>query len=234
MIEAKGLAKSFGNKRVLQEIDLTVDSGEFVTVFGPNGAGKSTLVHILAGIMRPTAGRIWIEGIDTKEDPVKARRNIGLVSHQPFLYHELTAVENLTFYGRMFDVSHLARRIDEILQQVGLELRAHDPVRTFSRGMTQRLAIARALLHRPSVLLLDEPYTGLDRQAGETLREILKDLETRRGTVIMATHDVERGLELCHRAVVLVGGHIVSKTEKKDLKVSQFDEIYAQYVGGGI
>ena len=232
MIEVKGLKKSFGNKRILHEIDLKADSGECVTVFGPNGAGKSTLVHILAGIMRPTEGHIWIEGYNIKENPDCARRSIGLVSHRPLVYGELTPVENLTFYGRMFEIPDVTRRIDEILRHVGLELRAHDPVRTLSRGMIQRLAIARALLHGPSVLLLDEPFTGLDQQAVDMFYKIVTGTNKSGGTVIMTTHNLERGLEICHRAVILTSGRFVFEAKKHDLNKTEFKTTFSHYMGG--
>ena len=233
MIEAKGLSKSFGRKRVLQDIDLKEGSGEFVTIFGPNGAGKSTLLQILAGIMKSNSGQIWIQGIHMMKDPVAARRNLGFISHQPLLYSELTAVENLTFFGRMFDVPNLAQRIDEIIHKVGLELRAHDLLRTFSRGMIQRLTIARALLHAPSILLLDEPFTGLDQQAVDMFKKILADVIGSGGAITMATHNLERGLELCHRALILSNGRLIFEARKQDLDRAEFETIYNQYISGG-
>lgn len=232
MIHVKGLTKSFGNKRVLHNIDMEVGCGEFLTVFGPNGAGKSTLLHILAGVMRPSSGQIRIDGVDVKNDPVNSRRRIGFVSHQSLLYNDLTASENLTYYGRMFDVPNSKQRIADLLRQVGLEVRTHDPLRTLSRGMVQRLAIARALLHSPSVLLLDEPFTGLDHRAVDILREILTNTIESGGTVIMATHNLERGLELCHRAFLLATGRLVYEAKGQDLDVSDLKTTFNRYAGG--
>jgi heme exporter protein A len=233
MIDVKGLSKSFGRNRVLRSIDLMVKTGECVAIFGPNGAGKSTLLQILAGAMKPTAGKVRIGGIDTAEDPISTRRSIGFVSHLPLLYSELSALENLTFYGHMYDVPDLSDRIKEILSQVGLSFRAHDSVRIFSRGMIQRLALARALLHSPQVLLLDEPFTGLDHKAGQVLREILQHVINTEGTVLMATHDFERGLELCHRACILTSGRIVYEAPRKHMDINILKKNYMHFSGGG-
>jgi heme exporter protein A len=148
MIEIRGLIKSFGHKAVLKGIDLEVADGQFLTLVGPNGAGKTTLIRILATLSRATSGTVWMGGFDLADESIDIRRHMGLVSHQTLLYGDLTPDENLRFYGRMYDVPDLEDRIGTVLRQVGLEGRRHDPVRTFSRGMQQRLAIARAILHR--------------------------------------------------------------------------------------
>ena len=173
MIEVRGLVKSFGSKVALEGVDLDVAEGEFLTLVGPNGAGKTTLIRILATLTRPTEGSVRVAGYDLAGQGTGIRRRIGLASHQTLLYGDLSAEENLRFYGRMYEVPDLEERITALLQRVGLEHRRHDLVRTFSRGMQQRLSIARALLHDPAILLLDEPYTGLDQQAAEVLREIV-------------------------------------------------------------
>ena len=233
MIQVKNLGKAFGRNTVLRNVDLQVEDGEFVTIFGPNGAGKSTLLHILAGIMKPSEGRIRINGTDVAKDPVTTRRAIGLVSHLSFLYHDLTATENLTFYGQMYDVPELSRRIGDLLQRVGLALRAHDPVRIFSRGMIQRLALARALLHSPPVLLLDEPFTGLDQKAETMLSEILSERVHNHSSVIMATHDLERGMNLCHRACILATGCMVREMGRHDMDIDTLRTEYDHLCGGG-
>ncbi|MGC8825601.1 MAG: heme ABC exporter ATP-binding protein CcmA, partial [Anaerolineae bacterium] len=172
-VEARGISKAFGRYRVLRGVDLRIEQGEFLALLGPNGAGKTTFLRILATLSRPTEGRAWINGQPLDGDTRRVRQQIGLVSHQTFLYGDLTAEENLRFYGRLYRVPALEDRIAELLERVGLYERRHDPVRTFSRGMQQRLSIARAVLHDPPVLLLDEPDTGLDQQAARMLRELL-------------------------------------------------------------
>jgi heme exporter protein A len=234
MIEIRGLARSFGHKAVLRGIDLTVADGQFLTLVGPNGAGKTTLIRILATLGKATRGTVLMDGFDLADESVDIRRRIGLVSHQTLLYGDLTPDENLHFYGRMYDVSDLEERIETVLQQVGLEGRRHDPVRTFSRGMQQRLAIARSILHRPSVLLLDEPDTGLDQHAAEMLHGLLTTVGTKGRTVLMTTHNLERGLLMGDRVAILTGGRIAYEADKDALDVESFREIYYRSVGGGM
>ena len=229
MIEVRGLVKSFGSKVALEGIDLDVDEGEFLTLMGPNGAGKTTLIRILATLTRPTRGSVRVAGYDLTREGTEVRRRIGLASHQTLLYGDLSAEENLRFYGRMYDVPDLEEGITALLQRVGLDHRRHDLVRTFSRGMQQRLSLARALLHDPAILLLDEPYTGLDQHAAEVLREVLVTLGGRSRTVLMTTHNLERGLELCDRAAILVNGRIAYQASKGDLGVASFREAYSRY-----
>ncbi len=173
MIELRKLTKAFGSKAALRGVDLRVEPGESLVIFGPNGAGKTTLIRILSSLSRPTGGKVLIGGLDLATHADGIRRYLGVVSHAPLLYDSLTAEENLRFFAQLYDMKAPARRISEMLEQVGLTARRHDLVRTFSRGMVQRLAIARALLHDPQVLLLDEPDTGLDPQAAEMLHGLL-------------------------------------------------------------
>ncbi len=214
ILRARKITKAFGNFTVLKGIDLDLRQGEFITLLGPNGAGKTTLLRILATLARPTSGTIEIAGIPLKEAKASIRGLLGVISHQTYLYEDLTARENLMFYGKLYDVPDLAGRVAEMLQKVGLERRANDRVRTFSRGMQQRLSIARAILHNPPVLLLDEPDTGLDRQAAEMLQEVIKELATggEPRSVIMTTHNLERGLAMANRVIVLGSGRIVRES----------------------
>ncbi|MFZ5640885.1 MAG: ABC transporter ATP-binding protein, partial [Bacillota bacterium] len=196
MIKAVNLSKKIGAKTILRDINLHIPKGRFVTVFGPNGAGKSTLLKTLALLMKPSTGEIVINGFDARKEPAAISKQLGVISHQTFLYENLTARENLQFYGRMYDVPNLRDRIYEVLNQVGLEFSLNDPVRTFSRGMQQRLAIARAILHDPAVLFLDEPYTGLDPHAIQILNRVLARLNNDNRTVFMITHNFEEGLDI--------------------------------------
>jgi heme exporter protein A len=229
MIKVHNLVKSFGPTTALRGVNLSVPEGQFVTLVGPNGAGKTTLLRILATLSRPTQGTVKIGGHDLSQGAAEARRKIGLVSHQTLLYGDLSAEENLRFYGRMYDVADLDARITQVLEMVGLAHRRRDPVRTFSRGMQQRLAIARAVLHRPSLMLLDEPYTGLDQDAAARLEAVMSSVGTEGRTVVMTTHDLERGLAVADRVVILVKGRVAFEAQRSALDGPAFIAAYRQY-----
>lgn len=232
MIIATALTKQFGPFRALRGIDLEIKPGEFATIVGPNGAGKTTLLRILATLSRPTDGHVSIAGHALPKGADAARRQIGLLSHQPLLYGDLTAEENLRFFGRMYDVADLEARIIEQLDRVDLLDRKDDRARTFSRGMQQRLAIARALLHDPSVVLLDEPFTGLDPHASDRLEELLHTLNNGQRTVVMTIHDLERGWAMCNRALVLARGKIVYEARTTEVDVATFRAEFRRVTGG--
>ena len=237
-IRVRGLVKSFGDHVVLRGVDLDVEKGECLALVGPNGAGKTTLLRILATLSKPTAGNVRVAGTDLEEGAIPVRRQIGFLSHEPLLYGDLSAEENLRFYGRMYDVADLTERISTMLQQVGLERFRSDLVRTFSRGMKQRLAIARALLHDPPVLLLDEPYTGLDQRAAVMLDALLHNAALRPAglhstglssrAVLLTTHNLERGLGMCRRVALLVKGEIVHEMDEQDWDLDVFQKVYEQ------
>ncbi len=230
MIEVRGLIKTFGLKPVLRGLDLEVAPGEFVTVVGPNGAGKTTLLRILATLSRPSGGRVRVAGYDLPDGAGAVRQLLGVLSHQPLLYGDLTAEENLRFFGRMYGVEQLGDRIRETLKLVGLSGRGRDPVRTFSRGMWQRLSIARAILHDPPLLLLDEPYTGLDPDASAMLDGLLRATAGQGRTVLMTTHDLARGLALADRVVILSRGKIAFAAQRAELDAEGFSRVYQQAV----
>ena len=211
-------------------VDLTVDEGDFVTLVGANGAGKTTLLHMVAGLTKPTAGDIFISRYRLADSAGQLRRFIGLVSHKTLLYDDLTAGQNLHFYARMYDVPDAPARIETVLRQVGLWGRRHDPVRTYSRGMQQRLAIARAILHNPPILLLDEPDTGLDQHAADMLGNLLSAVGVSRRTILMTTHNLERGLSLGNRVVILGRGKIVFDALRRDVGVEDVRARYYKYV----
>jgi len=229
MIEIKGLIKAFGSRLVLRGITLHVDAGEFVTLVGPNGAGKTTLIRILATLSRPSAGRVLLGGCDLNEDPMVVRRMIGLVSHRTLLYDDLSGEQNLLFYAQLYDVARPKTRAEELLRQVGLWGRQHDPVSTYSRGMQQRLAIARALLHNPPVLLLDEPDTGLDRQAAATLGALLRQTDLGQRTVLMTTHNLEYAAAWGERVAILVNGQIAFQTNRSETDLTTLRAQYDHY-----
>ncbi len=229
IIRAEGLAKSFGHTRALKGIDLTVRSGDFWLIFGPNGAGKSTLIGILATLLKQTKGQLTIDGIHSGNDIVELRRKIGVISHQTFLYGDLTAYENLSFYGRLYGIDNLKTKVTGMLAEMGLADWADERVRNFSRGMQQRLTIARALLHGPSILLLDEPGTGLDQHAMRHFYHLLGDLHSQEQTILMTSHNLTIGLEKCTHLAILAGGRIVFSAQKSELDGKNFEEIYFYY-----
>jgi heme ABC exporter ATP-binding subunit CcmA len=228
ILRAHKVTKSFGHFAVLKGVDLELQHGEFITLLGPNGAGKTTLLRILATLAKPTSGTIELAGIPLKDAKASIRGLLGVISHQTFLYEDLTARENLRFYGQLYEIPNLTSRVNELLARVGLERRANDRVRTFSRGMQQRLSIARAILHNPPVLLLDEPDTGLDRQAADMLQNIIRELATggEPRSIIMTTHNLERGLAMCDRLVVLANGRIIREVQARDLSSENVQNWY--------
>jgi len=230
VIAVTGLTKTFGNLYALRNLSFSLNKGEFLTIFGPNGAGKTTLIRILSTITKASSGEIKISDLSFEDDSEEIRRQIGVIAHQTFLYENLTAEENLRFYGKLYDVVNLTQKIEAILSQVGLELRKKDFVRTFSRGMQQRLAIARAMLHEPSILLLDEPFTGLDQHASGMLTNWLNRLRSSEQTIIMVTHDLKQGIELADRIAILVNGQLVSNQEQREINVKKFRQTYYDLV----
>ncbi len=227
-IEIKRLTKSFNHRPALRGIDLKVNPGETVAMFGPNGAGKTTLLKILATVMNPTSGNVAIEGFDLKKDADEVRRRIGVVSHHTCLYGSLTAFENLEFYARLHDIPNPTSRAREVAAMVNMTARGDDRVSTFSRGMQQRISIARSLLHSPSVLLMDEPETGLDQHAISMLWSLLAGGKQ---AILLATHSLEHGLELADRVIILSKGKIVLDKPASDIDLKSCKESYFELTG---
>lgn len=230
-LESEDIRKTFGHFTALGGVTLAVKRGEFLALFGRNGAGKTTFLKIAATLMRHTHGQLRIQGIDIREEPEKARRHIGFLSHNTYLYRDLTPIENLRFFSRLYGMPDSEERIRSLLDRVGLRRRASDPVRAFSRGLHQRLGIARVMLHDPSVILLDEPYTGLDANAVEILNQILDQSAAAGKTIILTTHDLEQGLRSATRAAILDRGKIVFLGNSKDPSVR---DAYAGYIRMGV
>jgi heme exporter protein A len=233
MIEVRGLTKVFGLNPVLRGLDLDVARGEFLTLLGPNGSGKSTLLRILGALARPTSGTVKIGGWELPGEADFVRAQLGVVSHLPLLYDILTAEENLMFFARLYNIPADERRdrVGSILRRVGLAKRARDIVQTYSRGMQQRLAIARAILHDPAVLLLDEPYTGLDQDAAGLLDELLREVAVAGRTVIMTTHDLQRGHALADRIAILSRGKIAFDAPTSQIASKELPVLYAETTG---
>ncbi len=230
-IEVARLTRAFGRRQVLRGISFTVEKGGFLSIFGPNGAGKTTTLRVLATLLTPSGGSVKVAGHDVVEDAMPVRRAIGLISHSPLLYLDLTAYENLRFYADMYGVPDREERIDELLDRVELAHRRYDVVRTLSKGMRQRLAIARAILHRPRVLLLDEPHAGLDPRAVDILDGLLAEIRAEH-TFVMVTHNIAKGLELGTQVMIIDDGKIVFETAQ-GVDPSAFSAVYREHVHEG-
>lgn len=232
IISVRGLTRTFNDFLALRGVDIDVSAGERVAVLGPNGAGKTTLLKVLSSALTSSSGEVTIKSKRIKDKNPEVRRNIGVVSHQTFLYQELTAYENFTFYCRMYDVTDREQRIKEIIDRVGMTPRLHDRVSTLSRGMQQRLSIGRALLHKPEILLLDEPDTGLDWHSLSSLWDIINNEEGVDRTIIFTTHNLNRGCTLGNRVVFMNRGKIVHDIPGSELNTGNIEEIYVRLTGG--
>ena len=230
-LQSEDIRKTFGHFTALGGVSLTVKRGEFVALFGRNGAGKTTYLKVAATLVRATHGKLAIEGIDIHQEPEKARRHIGFLSHNTYLYRDLNPVENLRFFGRLYGVPNLEDRIQQLLERVGLQRRKSDPVRAFSRGLHQRLGLARVMLHDPSVILLDEPYTGLDANAVDMLNGLLDEAAAAGKTVILTTHDFDQGIRAATRTVIIDRGKVVLDSPAKDPAAR---DAYTQYIRVGL
>lgn len=231
VLECRGVRRRAGQREILKGIDLSIPEGQVCALFGPNGAGKSTLMKIMALLMRPTFGMVFWEGRPVAGREAIVRQALGVVSHATYLYNSLTAEENLWFHGRLFGVPNLRQRVEEVLEAVGLYYARHDPVGTFSRGMQQRLTIGRAILHRPRVLLLDEPYTGLDQEGQALLSGIIRDFRGEGGACLIISHDLQETLSLSDRFVIMKQGEIVREGACSGLSPEDFASIYQEAVG---
>ena len=209
IVELKNVVKRFGRHKVLDNVSLNVKKGEYLALIGPNGAGKTTVVKIIAGMLKPSSGEVYVFGKKPWQDYIIKRR-MGVVTHDILLYEDLTAYENLMFYCKLYDVID-EDRINELLKMFGLYDRRHDLVKNFSRGMKQRLSIARAFLHDPELLVLDEPMASLDREGKEIVKEYILDIDA---TVIITSHDVEEVKDICERIVIMHNGKIVGDYEE--------------------
>jgi len=230
LLAARGLRRSFGRVRVLHDIDLTLVPGEALAVAGPNGAGKSTLLRLLAGLMRPTAGEVRVLGRALTAAAAEARRAIGLLSHQSLLYDDLTLAENLTFAARLYGLPRPAESARAALEEAGLGARAGDLPRRLSRGLLQRAAIARALLHRPRVLLLDEPFTALDAASADRLRETLRARRADGLGLVIVTHHLAEVWDVATRVAVMVDGRWVCD-EPTTGALGDFLPRYREWIG---
>jgi len=229
-LQADDIRKTFGTFTALAGVTLQVQRGEFLALFGRNGAGKTTFLKIAATLMRATHGKLQIEGLNIEESAEQIRRKIGFLSHNTYIYRDLSPTENLRFFGALYGVRDIEERIPGLLERVGLRRRSNDPVRSFSRGLHQRIGIARAFLHNPSLILLDEPYTGLDANAVQMLDELLDESVRAGNTVILTTHDINQGLRAATRAAIIDRGKLVFSSNAGDSAVR---DAYSEYVRSG-
>jgi heme exporter protein A len=226
-IDSKNIEKKFGYSYAIRDISVRVRRGEFIVLFGSNGAGKTTFLKVVATLMHPTRGTLAVEGFDAAVRPEEARRRVGFLSHNTFVYRDLSPLENLKFFQQLYGIDYSEDRLIEMLDRVDLKRRANDPVRAFSRGMQQRVGIARALLHNPSLILLDEPYTGLDAKAAQTLNGFLDEAAAEGKTILLTSHDLDQGLRSATRVIILDRGIVVHDSPASD---SHVREAYGRHI----
>lgn len=226
LLRVSGVTHQFGPVTALWEVELEVWAGDFVAIFGPNGAGKTTLLKIVAGLIKPSRGSVDFGPRD------RGRAHVGYVSHQSLLYNEMTGLENLVFYGRLYSLEDAEARARRLLREMGLDEAAGLLVRGYSRGMKQRLTLARALLHEPGLLLLDEPFTGLDQHGSRLLTEVLRLLRRSGRTVLLITHNLGEGLELSTRILIQHRGQIVFQADRSEVDRDSLESAYFRVVEG--
>jgi len=234
-VEASALTKHFGRRAAVAGVELTLSSGDCLAVFGPNGAGKTTLLRLVAGLLKPTRGDVRIDGVDVRRD-ASHRARVGLMSHQSMLYAPLTALENVEFAARLYGITGPRSAALAALDAMSVADRADVPVRALSRGLQQRVSLARCLVHQPSVLLLDEPYTGLDEAGAYALTALLRDLQSRGATMILVTHNVAEGLALATHAAIMCDGCFVrfERREESAFDTQRYAVEYRELMAGGV
>jgi heme exporter protein A len=232
MIDIKKLTKQADNKLILRGVDLSIHKGETVAILGPNGAGKSTLLKVLAGLIKPTSGTVKINGLDLKKNQLEIKKQLGYLPHSSLLYDHYSPLENLVFYGNVYGVKNAEQRAIQLVKEVGLSFFLNEPVKNFSRGMIQRIAIARAIVHEPEVLLLDEPHTGLDQGAISILNNVILSMKEKGTTTLMVTHDFKQAAEICDRIIIVKNGKIVDDFKIEDRTLDVLSEKYQHQVEG--
>jgi heme exporter protein A len=232
LIDIKKLTKQADNKLILRGVDLSIHKGETVAILGPNGAGKSTLLKVLAGLIKPTSGTVQINGLDLKKNQLEIKKQLGYLPHSSLLYDHYSPFENLVFYGNVYGVKNAEERATQLVKEVGLSFFLNEPVKNFSRGMIQRIAIARAIVHEPEVLLLDEPHTGLDQGAISILNNVILSMKEKGTTTLMVTHDFKQAAEICDRIIIVKNGKIVDDFNIQDRTLDVLSEKYQHQVEG--
>lgn len=240
MIRLEGLTKTYGKFVAVDNIDLHVPRGTMFGFLGPNGAGKTTTLRIIAGIMRPTAGRIWLGGDDVVADPMAAKARLGFIPDRPFLYEKLTGAEFLRFVAGLYgqDGEVVEKRIDELLEVFELTRWKHELIESYSHGMRQKLIISSALIHRPECIVVDEPMVGLDPKAARLLKDIFRQFVNRGGTVLMSTHTLDIAETMCDKIAIIQAGKIVAQGTMAELREqtaagnASLEELFLKLTGG--
>ena len=232
MIEIKKLTKQADNKLILRGVDLSIKQGETVAILGPNGAGKSTLLKVLATLIKPTSGDIKINRFDLKKDHIEVKKLFGYLPHSSLLYDHYTPLENLVFFGELYGVKDVENKARELVKEVGLSFFINEPVKNFSRGMIQRIAIARAIIHEPKIMLLDEPHTGLDQGAISILNNVVLSMKDKGCTTLMVTHDFKQAAEICDRIIIIKNGKIANDFKINNESLGLITEKYQVLVEG--
>lgn len=232
MIEIKKLTKQADNKLILRGVDLSIKKGETVAILGPNGAGKSTLLKVLATLIKPTSGSILVNNMDLKKNHIEIKKIMGYLPHSSLLYDHYSPLENIVFFGNIYGVKNVEQRAIALVKEVGLSFFLNEPVKNFSRGMIQRIAIARAIVHEPEILLLDEPHTGLDQGAITILNNVILSMKAKGTTTLMVTHDFKQAAEICDRIIIVKNGKIVNDFRIENQNLGFVSEKYEQLVEG--
>lgn len=232
MIEIKKLTKQADNKLILRGIDLSITQGETVAILGPNGAGKSTLLKVLATLIKPASGLVKINGLDLQKDHIEVKKMFGYLPHSSLLYDHYTPLENLVFFGSLYGVKDVENRARKLVNEVGLSFFINEPVKNFSRGMIQRIAIARAIIHEPKIMLLDEPHTGLDQGAITILNNVVLSMKEKGCTTLMVTHDFKQAAAICDRIIIVKNGKIADDFKINNKSLSLVSEKYQVLVEG--
>jgi heme exporter protein A len=231
VLEADKLTRTFGARPVVKDVSLELCEAECLALFGPNGAGKTTLLRLLTGLLRPTSGTAKVNGFPLRGDAT-ARAQVGLISHQSMLYGALTVRENVELAARLYAVPDAAGAAERVLRSMRVLERAATPVRALSRGLQQRVSIARALVHDPRVLLLDEPYTGLDAHGAAALTDTLERLRAEGATLVLVTHNIAEGLAVATHAAVMHGGRLLRLERRDAVDTASYADEYRELVGG--
>ncbi len=234
MIEVQQVSKSFGNRKVLKNLDLCLEPGEIVALVGLNGIGKTTLIRTLCGLCQPDSGQIYIDGVEFSQETPSLRTKIGVVLHSTMLYPNLTCRENLDFYASLYGLKMRKTRVSELLARFNLEARANEKVRTLSRGLQQRLSIARALVHYPRYLFMDEVFSGLDQHSLTDLNKIVKDLAANGNAVLFSTHEIDKIFSIATRVTILHQGVINYSSPVSDLSPQKLLETYTAITEGSM
>jgi heme exporter protein A len=232
-VELAGVVRRFGRRRAVNGVDLALQPGECLALFGPNGAGKTTLLRVIAGLLKPNEGTVRVGG-ESLRDNARGRAMVGLISHQSMLYRVLTARENVAFAAKLYGVPDPAAAATRALERMRIADRADAPVRALSRGLQQRVSIARAIVHEPSVVLLDEPYTGLDAAGGAALTDMLHVLRASGAALLLVTHNVDEGLAVASHAAVMLDGRIVRVDDASQIDARRYFNEYRALVLGGM